>query len=90
MGGYFHVDEAIKVADAHRNIYLETSAMPYPAKIAEAVARIGPGRTLFASDGPGCNPRLELSKVLMANIAPSNLPLVLGGNIARLVSGVVG
>ena len=37
MGGYFHVDEALDVAEQHPNIVLETSAMPYPDKIAEAV-----------------------------------------------------
>ncbi len=33
MGGYFHVDEAIEVAQEHENLLLETSAMPYAAKI---------------------------------------------------------
>ncbi len=39
MGGYFHVDEAIDVAERYGNIVLETSAMPYPDKIREAVAQ---------------------------------------------------
>src|SRR5439155_11192704 len=41
MGGYFHVDEAIEVAERYPNVLLETSAMPYPYKIKEAVDRLG-------------------------------------------------
>ena len=40
MGGYFHVDEAIDVAERYGNVVLETSAMPYPDKIRTAVERI--------------------------------------------------
>src|SRR4029077_16393235 len=46
MGGYFHVDEAILVAQQFANVVLETSAMPYPDKIREAVERIGPERVV--------------------------------------------
>ena len=56
MGGYFHVRDAIRVAKRHPNLILETSAMPYPRFIKEAVAAIGAERILFASDGPGCDP----------------------------------
>ena len=63
MGGYLHVEEAIDAAVAHSNLYLETSAMPYPEHIRTAIERVGPERVLFGSDGPGCNPRLELDKV---------------------------
>ena len=88
MGGYFHVDEAIEVAERHPNVMLETSAMPYPRKIAEAVSRIGADRVLFASDGPGCRPDLELAKVLAAGLSEADLALVLRGNIQRLMNGV--
>lgn len=84
MGGYFHVDEAIEVAERFPGVLLETSAMPYPRKIREAVERLGPQRVLFASDGPGCPPRLELQKVLQAGLSETELRLVLGGNILRL------
>ena len=48
MGGYFHVDEAIDVAERHENVVLETSAMPYPA-------RSGGGRR--GSAPSGCSTR---------------------------------
>jgi uncharacterized protein len=88
MGGYFHVDEAIDVADRHPNIVLETSAMPYPAKIREAVERIGPSRVLYASDGPACSPRIEVEKVRLAGLDAEAERLVLGENAARLLAAV--
>src|SRR5262249_19292378 len=84
MGGYFHVDDAIDAAARHPNLVLETSAMPYPAKIAEAVDRLGPDRVLYASDGPACSPRIEVEKVRLAGLAPPAGRLGAGGEPARL------
>jgi len=88
MGGYFHVDEAIAVAERHPNLLLETSAMPYPAKIREAVERVGAERVLYASDGPACSPRIEVEKVRLAGLDPAAERLVLGENAARLLEAV--
>jgi predicted TIM-barrel fold metal-dependent hydrolase len=88
MGGYFHVDEAIGVAERHPNLVLETSAMPYPAKIREAVERVGAERVLYASDGPACSPRIEVEKVRLAGLEPADECLVLGENAARLLEAV--
>lgn len=85
MGGYFHVEDAIRAAEIYPNIYLETSAMPYPEKIKEAVERVGASRVIFASDGPGCPPDLELRKVSIASLNPEDEALVLAGNIIRLL-----
>lgn len=88
MGGYFHVDEAIEVAERHDNVVLETSAMPYPAKIHEAAARVGAARILYASDGPACSPRIEVEKVRLAGLAPADEALVFAGNALRILDGV--
>lgn len=88
MGGYFHVDDAIDVAEKYPNVYLDTSAMPYPPKIAEAVERLGPRRILYASDGPGCVVKLELFKVEQAVTQPDARADILGGNILRLLGEV--
>ncbi|HKN96805.1 MAG TPA: amidohydrolase family protein [Pseudonocardiaceae bacterium] len=85
MGGYFHVDEAIDVAERYGNIVLETSAMPYPDKIREAVARIGADRVIFGSDGPVSSPALERQKVTIAGLTSEQADLVLGGNAMRLL-----
>jgi uncharacterized protein len=85
MGGYFHTEDAILAAEKFDNIYLETSAMPYPEVITDAVRRIGAERVLFASDGPGCPPDLELKKVKIAKLKPSEENLVFYENIKNLL-----
>jgi predicted TIM-barrel fold metal-dependent hydrolase len=85
MGGYYHVDEAIGVAKRRPNVYLETSAMPYPQKIRDAVRVVGAERVLFASDGPGCRPRLEVEKVRLAGLDPQDEASVLSSNIEHLL-----
>jgi predicted TIM-barrel fold metal-dependent hydrolase len=88
MGGYFHVDEAIEVAERHENVVLETSAMPYPAKVAEAVVRVGAERVLYASDGPACSPRIEVEKVQLAALPDAEAQLVFAENATRILDGV--
>jgi predicted TIM-barrel fold metal-dependent hydrolase len=88
MGGYFHTEDAIAAAEACPNLYLDTSAMPYPAMIARAVERIGSGRVIFASDGPGCNPRLDLAKVRSVGLSQTDEAAILGENAARLLGMV--
>ena len=88
MGGYLHVDEAMEVAERYPNIYLETSAMPYPHRIREAVARIGPERVIYGSDGPVCSPRIEVEKVRLAGLDERAERLILGDNMQRIVDGV--
>ncbi|OJW02432.1 MAG: hypothetical protein BGO47_12035 [Microbacterium sp. 67-17] len=85
MGGYAHVEDAIAAAQDHANIVLETSAMPYPALIADAIERVGAERVIFGSDGPGCNPKLELAKIRGLNLSTEHEQAVLGRNAARLL-----
>lgn len=88
MGGYFHVDEAIEAAEQHENIILETSAMPYPHKVREAVERIGAERVVYASDGPACSPRIEVEKVRLAGLTPEDEKRVFAENALRILDGV--
>ena len=88
MGGYLHVDEAIEVAEREPNLVLETSAMPYPDKIRDAVERIGAERVLYGSDGPVCSPPIEVEKVRLAGLEPEAEELVLAGNARRLLEAV--
>ena len=88
MGGYFHVDDAIEVAAELENVVLETSAMPYPAKIREAVERVGASRVLYASDGPACSPRIEVEKVRLAGLSPEDERLVFADNALRILDAV--
>lgn len=85
MGGYFHVRDAIRVGRRHPNLILETSAMPYPAMIKEAVDALGAERILFASDGPGCDPTIEVEKVRRAGLTPEQEALIFSGNSERIL-----
>lgn len=85
MGGYFHVDEALDVAEQFPNVILETSAMPYPDKIRVAVERVGADRVIFGSDGPVSSPVLERQKVVIAALGEEAARLVLGGNAEILL-----
>ncbi len=87
-GGYYHPDQAIAVAERYDNLLIDTSAIPYPEKVREAVRRLGPERVLFASDGPGCNPALELKKIELAGLTEHERKLVLGENILALLDRV--
>jgi uncharacterized protein len=84
MGGYFHADQAIQVARRRPNVYLETSAMPRPTMIRQAIDAVGADRVLFASDGPGCDPRLEVYKVERAGVSERERELLFSENILRL------
>jgi predicted TIM-barrel fold metal-dependent hydrolase len=85
MGGYFHVDEAMRVAERYENLILETSASPYPDRIKMAVDRVGPERVIFASDGPGCDPRLEVEKIRLAGLTPDQERQVLGESFLKVL-----
>jgi len=88
MGGYYHVKEAIRVAQRCPNIILETSAMPYPEMIKEAVYKIGARRILYASDGPGCDPKIEVHKVRIAKLKKSEERLIFSENIQDILERV--
>jgi len=87
-GGYFHTKDAIRVAERHPNIVLETSAMPYPQVIKEAVERVGASRVLYASDGPGCDPTIEVHKVRMAGLTVEQQEALFYTNIKRILDSV--
>lgn len=88
MGGYHHTEDAIRVCEKYGNLLVDTSACPYPDKIKEAIERLGAHRVLFGSDGPGCNPKLELQKVRRIGLSEEELQLVLHDNIASILDGV--
>ncbi|MFO8061129.1 MAG: amidohydrolase family protein [Bacillota bacterium] len=87
-GGYFHVADAIRVAEEFPNVVLDTSAMPYPGLIREAVNRIGADRVIYASDGPGCDPSLEVHKVRLARLTAEEEERVFYRNIKTILDRV--
>jgi predicted TIM-barrel fold metal-dependent hydrolase len=85
MGGYSHSNDALAVAERYDNVLLDTSATPYPGKIREAIERLGPERILFASDGPGCNPALEVAKIKQLKLSPRDEEKIFSENILKLL-----
>lgn len=78
--------EAITVARAWPNVYLETcSSFRTPGVIEELVERAGSDRVLFGSDTPLMDPRSQLGKIVTAAISAEAKRLVLGENARRLL-----
>jgi len=88
MGGYFHWEDAIRAAERLENVVLDTSALPYPQAIKEAVERVGSSRVLYASDAPGCVPQIEVRKVRMAGLHPDDEEAVFHGSIEAILDRV--
>ena len=68
MGGYYHHEAALRLGRDIPNLLVDTSAIPYPWMIRRAVDILGVERVLYASDGPGCLPALEVEKVRLAGL----------------------
>ena len=85
MGGYFHVNDALQAAQECPNIYLETSAMPFPHLVNLCVKELGADRVFFGSDGPGCLPALEVQKIYLAQLSEAQIREVLGEAYLRIL-----
>ena len=88
LGGYYHYNAVLEIADQLPNVLVDTSAIPYPWVIREAVTAFGAERVLYASDGPGCPPALEIEKVRLAGLTTKEQELVFAGNILRILNEV--
>lgn len=83
--GFASTDEsAIVLARKHQNLFLETSVGSFTA-IKEGLARLGAGKIIFGSEGPVHHPKVELEKILLCKLSPTELDLVLGKNIMNLL-----
>jgi uncharacterized protein len=88
LGGYHHTDDAIRICERYDNLLVDTSACPYPHKVKEAIEKLGAHRVLFGSDGPGCNPKLELQKIMRVGLSEDEQRLVLHDNIMSVLERV--
>jgi predicted TIM-barrel fold metal-dependent hydrolase len=70
------------------NVYTDTSAVRRFDYIVEAIKRAGARKVLFGSDGPWLHPGLELHKIRLLGLLPSQEALILGGNIMKLLRSV--
>jgi predicted TIM-barrel fold metal-dependent hydrolase len=67
------------------NLYGDTSAVRRFDYLVRAARRAGPGKLVFGSDGPWLHPALELAKVRLLGLPPTEEAMVLGGNLLRLL-----
>lgn len=68
------------------NVYLETcSTYRTPGVLEELVAGAGADRVLFGSDMPLMDPRVQIGKIVTADLADEDKRLVLGLNARRLL-----
>jgi len=83
-GHIVYINGAIEVAQKHKNIVLETSAMPMHSKIKEAILKVGEDRVIYGSDMPFGHPSFEIKKVEVAGLTKKQLHLVLEQNAQRI------
>jgi predicted TIM-barrel fold metal-dependent hydrolase len=86
LGGYFHAEEIIRVAENRPNLVLDTSSCPFPAAIRRAIEVLGPDRVVFASDNPAGDPISELGKIRMLGLPKPVEEKILWRNIARILA----
>jgi predicted TIM-barrel fold metal-dependent hydrolase len=67
------------------NIYADTAGVRRFDVLEQAVARAGPEKLIFGSDGPWLHPGLELAKVRALRLGPADESLVLGKTLMKLV-----
>jgi predicted TIM-barrel fold metal-dependent hydrolase len=78
--------QAIAAAVAHANVYLETcSTFRTPGVIEQLVNEAGADRVLFGSDTPLMDPRVQLGKLITAQIDDIAKEKLLGLNARRLL-----
>jgi len=83
-GSLAFVRDAIEVAKAFPNTYLETSGMTSPLMLRRAVDELGAERILFGSDYPFWHPAVERARVDSAGLDPAASMLILGENAQRV------
>lgn len=72
----------------HPNVHADTAGVRRFDLLVEAVARAGPRKLLFGSDGPWLHPGVELAKIRALRLPAADEALIAGGNLLRLIGGL--
>ena len=83
-GNVFYINASIDIARRHAGVYLETSGMPMPTKIVDAIDALGPTRVLYGSDMPVYHPQSEIDKVRLSGLSEDLVDRVLDKNARAL------
>lgn len=81
-----YIQAAIDTARRYQNLYLETSGMPMHTKIREAYEVVGETRVMYGSDIPFHHPSVEMQKVRVSGLTPSEQHRVFYENIAGVLN----
>jgi uncharacterized protein len=76
--------EAVRASKTRPNLFIETTCL-LPAGIADGIDDIGAEKYIFGSDAPWGDFDVEILKIKKAAHKDSDLELILGGNLARLL-----
>jgi predicted TIM-barrel fold metal-dependent hydrolase len=79
------IDRFIGLAATKGNVYLDTSYCHVPWKIGDAIRRAGAHKIVWGSDGPLIHPAIELKKLEVLHLPPTEWTAVTSGNILRLL-----
>lgn len=85
MGGFFHSNEAIRMAKEHPNVILDTSSVPYPEVVKKAVDELGSERVVFATDNPAGDPISEVAKIKMLGFKHEDEENIFWRNMAKIL-----
>ncbi|MBM3450366.1 MAG: hypothetical protein FJX78_05215 [Armatimonadetes bacterium] len=76
--------DSVRVAEAHDNLWLDTSGTPSDSILQMAVDRCGAERVMFGSDWPFFAFRPALAKIEVLEASDVDKAMILGGNAARV------
>jgi predicted TIM-barrel fold metal-dependent hydrolase len=77
--------QVVDLLTRYPNVYADSSGVRYWEALRQAVARAGPGKLLFGSDGPLLHPGVELHKIRLLGLPAAQEAMVTGGNLLRLL-----
>jgi len=90
FGGEDRFEEGVCAAEAHPNLYFDTTAALLPVGAArwnKALDRLGPGRVIYGNDYPWVTRDSVAEEVRFIDslgLSPDEMEMVLGGNLLRL------
>ena len=86
MGGFYHWEDAIRVCQKYKNVYLDTCESPFPYAIKEAVRVLGAEKVIFGTDIPTDNPFFEIEKIRCIGLSKEEEDMIFYKNIAGVLN----
>jgi predicted TIM-barrel fold metal-dependent hydrolase len=84
-GGFFHMDDAIRIVARNKNMYMDTCENASIEGLKKAVRTVGAEKVLFGTDIPTDNPLFEIEKIKALELSKEEEDLIFYKNIARLL-----